>query len=457
MKIQKWLFTSLFVLLASCAQIEHRDLQTESNWLANNWQAETQAGGVQFWQESFHAPELGSLIAEGLEGNPLLAMQKARAEQARYLAVVQGARRLPELDLGISNARSERNDSLSQSAQMDIGLAWELDLWGSLSHASRAALLRSQVSQLELDAARLSLKANIIRQWLLAISGQQQYRLSEQRFQNLADQLTSLESSYKLGLGKALDLHLARNNVANEKARLAANRQNYLQQLRQLEILLGRYPSADIDLPADFPELNRQVAAGLPAELLLRRPDVHAAWQDYLAAISEASADRARRFPSLRLTGSYGNSSDEISQLLDAGERFWSLFGSLTAPLFNAGRLKAAELEARAAADVRLQGWRMTLLDALAEVENALSAEDDLKTELVAREKAVAEASLAEQVAQEQYRSGLAGYLAVLEAQRRAFDARNTLITTRYRLLRNRVDLHLALGGEFHQTHSAAQ
>ena len=218
--------------------------------------------------------------------------------------------------------------------------------------------------------------------------------------------------------------------------------------LRQLEILLGRYPAAQLVLPAGLPELDGPVAAGLPSEVLTRRPDLAAAERRVAAAGARVAEARAALYPQLRLTGSAGTSSDQVADLLDGDFSVWSFAGSLLQPLFQGGRLRAGVDLAAAGADEALAAYASAVLRALGEVETALAAEKGLAEQETALAAAALQAEAARRLAEERYETGLGEYLVVLESQRGALDTASRRLEVQRRRLVARVDLYLALGGD---------
>ncbi len=412
---------------------------------------------VTAWQKEFADPALASLIEEAVGNNFDLRSAAARVSAARASAIVSGADRIPQVSASLSASRAKRAtvvggtviSGISNYFQSGIEIRWEADLWGRLSHQARAAALELAASEADYRAARLSLAASISRSWFNAIEARQQVELSRQTVANYQRALESTRESYRAGLNSALDLRLARSNLATAKSQLAGQQIRLDEQLRTLQTLLGRYPSQQLNLADDLPELLRPVPAGLPSELLARRPDLIAAENRLRAADERASQAAKNRLPRIQLTASGGTSSDQLNNLLDGDRLIWSLVGGITAPLFQGGRLKANQQLAQANADQAMNQYAQTLLNAFREVETALAAAPLLETQQQALQTAAEEARESERLAAEQYRAGLVDITTWLEAQRRLFNARSTLLQIRNQRLQSRIDLHLALGGDF--------
>jgi outer membrane protein TolC len=189
------------------------------------------------------------------------------------------------------------------------------------------------------------------------------------------------------------------------------------------------------------------VPAGLPSELLSRRPDIRAAAGRVMAADARLMESRRSLLPAINLTGNYGRASSELDDLLDNSFDVWSLVGGLTAPLFQGGRLRANVDRTRAALEERLAVYRETVLTAFREVESALAGEGYLRDQLAALRTSAEESNGARQLAEERYERGLVDIITVLESQRRAFTSNSAVITAENLLLQNRLSLYLSLGG----------
>ena len=265
------------------------------------------------------------------------------------------------------------------------------------------------------------------------------YRLSSER----------IRERYDRGLRPSLDLRLTLSNLAVAEALLHQRRRQLDAMRRQLELLLGRYPAATVELSRELPPAPPRIPVGLPAELVGRRPDLAAAERRLAASASRLAASRAALYPHIGLTASGGRSSDELNDLLDGDFSVWNLVGNLTLPLFQGGRLRAAVDLAKAGSEQALAIYASSALKAYAEVESTLAAEGFLVQQEQALQEAARQARAARGLAQDRYDTGLTDLITVLESQRRAFEAESQLLAVRRQRLEARIDLHLALGGGF--------
>ncbi len=440
----------LALLLAGCGSTAPRTEmlppELPEQWQSADVQSAEPAPG---WLQALNDEALEALVQEGLSGSYSLAEQRALVRQAEQSLVIAGAPLYPELDLDFDADRSGSGSGNAASGfDAGVSLEWELDLWGKLSDSERQANLTLAARQAELESARLGLVSDLALAWFELQAVEQRLALFSRRLSNLEQNLEIIESGYRLGLGSALDVYLARNDVQSEQARVEAQRQLRIEAVQALQLLLGRYPDGRWTAMAALPVLDAPLPAGVPGTLLRRRPDLASAWMELLAADAARAVAHKERFPGFSISASLGDSASRLPDLL-SGSLAWSLAGGLTQPLFNAGRLKAAEAQAQARVEELEQQYLGLVFSAFAEVETTLSRAGALQQQYEQYLQAERTALLAEELSFAQYRKGLVEYSTVLEAQRRSLDAQSTVIGLRADLLTNRVALYRALGGDF--------
>jgi multidrug efflux system outer membrane protein len=428
-----------------------------AQWSAYDAATSSAALSDRGWLADFGDAKLESLVTEALTTNHDLAATAARLAAAREQAHIAGAARLPEISLGLNAARSKRAPSgLSASSAravtsygLDASLNWEADVWGRIRAGSLAAAKDFEAAQADLRAARLSLAAEVARDWFLLVETQAQERLALRTVASFQQSLEVVEDRYRAGLATALDLHLARENAATAEGNLAGRRLERDAAARILEVLLGRFPASEIAVTPFPPRLNRAVPAGLPSDLLARRPDLVASEKRLAASGWRVTEARQARLPSLTLTATGGTASDSLRNLLDWDYLIWSIVSGLTQPLFTGGRLSAEQALAEARDREALEFYAQTVLNALREVESSLAAETYLFEQERALANAAAEAGQASDLALERYGRGLTDMVTLLVAQRQAFNTESAHLRTARERLVNRVNLYLALGGDF--------
>ena len=406
---------------------------------------------------------LASYVSEALEQNHDLQVAATRVDAAVAQARIAGAALLPSLNAPLDGARRRQNfigfpipaasnevlSSMTSTYGASLSASWELDLWGRLRAGKSAAAADLQASLADMEAARLSLIAQTTRAFFAALESTGQVRLSESTVENLRLASEQIRERYTRGLRPSLDLRLALSNEATAAAVLQQRLRARDAALRQLELLLGRYPAATIPTGELLPSLPPAVPVGLPADLISRRPDLIAAERRLAAAGARVTEARRALYPRLSLTASGGRSSSELKDLLDGDFAVWNLVSNLTQPLFQGGRIRAGIDLAGATTEQAMIRFVQSALRAFGEVEAALAAEHYLARQELSLRSAAAEAGAGHTLASERYAQGLADMITLLEAQRRAFAADSQLLLVRRQRIDARIDLHLALGGDF--------
>ncbi len=429
-----------------------------------NWQAgEGQAGGiVDKWWTGFGDTNLVLLIDEAIQENPDLKAMNARVGAVVEQSRIAGAALLPTVDLQGGASRQQQVfvglpipgaagplKTRSTSYNLSLISSWELDLWGRIRAGKQAALADYLAATDELRGARLSLVAQTVRAWFQLAEANRQLGLAEATVNSFNSSAARVRERYDEGLRSSLDLRLALNAEANAGALRALRKSEHQTAQRQLESLLGRYPAGSFDRAQMLPALAESVPAGIPSEMLDRRPDLQAAEWRLNAARLRVDEAKAALFPRISLTASGGRTSNELDDLLSHDFGVWSIGANFVQPLFNGGRLRSNVRLNRARVTEAVENYRSTLLKAFREVETALANEALLHSREQELNEAAKQARAAEKLAVDRYESGLESFLAVLESQRRSLDADSLVISVRRQRLDNRVALHLALGGGF--------
>jgi len=411
------------------------------------------------WVADFKDDSLETLITEALEHNYNLQAAAARVEAAHASFQSANAGWKPTLNLSQNDSRTKTvfnpfagtlQSRYINRFDLGVNLSWELDVWGRLRSQSRAALADLEAAETVYMSAYLSLAANTAGAWFNLVESELQVRLNEETLESFEANLQVVEESFRRGIpNRALDVRLTRANVESARSNLALRKRQRDAAKRALETILGRYPSAEMEVTSDLPSLENTVPTGLPSELLLRRPDILTAERQLAAATERLKASKRSLLPSIRLTSSAGTTSNELADLLDPERLAMSLAGSLSQPLYQGGRLRANIRLSDARVKEAMAQFSQTVLTAFQEVETLLAAENFLLEQETALRVSTTESIEAETLAKEQYERGLVDIITVLESERRAFNARSSLLNLSNLRLQNRLDLYLALGGHF--------
>lgn len=414
------------------------------------------------WWDSFPGQEPRALVAEALAHNHSLAAATARLDAAAAEARIAGADRLPQLSAGGTASRAQQIfvglpipgrtgplTSRSDSYGVSLDVAWEVDLWGRLRAHDSAAAADYAASAADWEGARLSLAGQTLKAYFAAIESARSRELAEQVLASHDRTVEAVGDRYREGVRPSIDLRLAMVDQASARVSLEQARLAHDRAVRALELLLGRYPGAELAAPEELPVVAATVPDDLTADLLTRRPDLVAAERRAAAAGRRVSESKRALLPQIRLTGSAGRSSDDPVDLTDADFSVWRIAASLLQPLFQGGRLRANVSRTSAAEDAALADWAQAALRACGEAESAIAADRSLAAQEEAAADAAEQAGQALSLARSRYESGLDGILTLLSAQRSDAAARARLLQLRRLRLEARVDLHLALGGGF--------
>ena len=400
------------------------------------------------WLATFSDAQLESLVAEAMQYNADLRVAAARAEQAAAYVRAAGGELYPAVTaLGRGGGEMSGDDSGLQGGL--VSASWELDLWGRVRYAKRSAEEQYASTEADYVYARQSLAALVAKSWFLATESAMQRQLLTEAVDATTKLVDFSERRLKVGIGNELDVISARVTLQTYRDSLRQVQLANEQSLRALELLIGRYPGADIVVPGEFRELGSVVPAGLPSELLERRPDVRAAEQRVAAAFSRVKEAQAARLPKISITGSVSDITSELFVLQDRENPVWSVGGQILAPLFTGGALKA-QVEIRTAEQKQaVAQYVQTALKAFGDVENAMSSELALRQRESILTAAAADAGRALELAQTRYRVGSGDLRSVQQQQVAYLSSKMNLLRVQSEQRVQRVNLHLALGGNF--------
>jgi len=400
------------------------------------------------WLATFADSRLDSLVAEAIAGNPDLRIAAARVERAAGYAKQAGATLYPQVNL-IGKDSFKNADDSSGLTGGGFYATWEIDLWGRVRAQAAAGSAQFEAAEKDAGYARQSIAALVARSWFLAIEARRQRELAQGMLASSEKLAQLARERARIGLGDEYEVRLAQAGMQGYRDSVLQLQLAEQQAARAIETLVGRYPSAALDLVPQFPGFPGEVPVGLPSELLERRLDVAAAERRVASAFYLVGEAEAARLPRIALTASYSSVSSDLVVLKERENPAWALGGSLTAPIFLGGALKAQ-------ADIRTAEQKAAVADygrvgaaAFAEVENALSAGFNLAERVRVLEASVAENDRALELAQARFRVGTVDQRAVQQQMLAASAARAALTRAQGERLVQRVNLHLALGGGF--------
>ncbi|WAJ69271.1 efflux transporter outer membrane subunit [Catenovulum adriaticum] len=394
--------------------------------------------------------QLNQLIETAIANNQNIRIKQLDVDKAKLNLQRAGAVFWPDLDFSLQASRGKSASDAAISNQVSAGLSasYEIDLWGKLSDAQKAAQYNYQNTIVQLEQAQLDLITSVSSVWLQMLASVQFIDITEQKLKNLQGNLDIIENGYRAGLNSALDVYLTRNNLEAEKSNLAKQKATLAQQSRQLSLLLGHSPKQGLEVGDDFPEVDFSLLKGIPSSLIKQRPDVQSAWLNILMSNANLAISHKDRFPSFRLAADVDDRQSSLSDLFSQGIA-WSLSASVLQPIFDAGRLKTLEAQAEIELSQSELSYVQTIYQALDDIEGGLNQFASLERQLSYSETSRDNAILAEQLAFEQYQRGITDYTDYLSTQRTAFNAKNQVVELKRQIITNQIMLHQALGGDF--------
>ncbi len=461
------LITAAICLLVSGCMVgpNYKRQQTTANtapgyiYAGRHSQDSNDVAGAGRWWERFGDPTTTQLVSQALENNYDLQAAAARVLQAQALLVETRGRKLPDVSYNFNRNRNKtsfnfdggRFSNLSTTFSQDFTISYIVDLFGKLKRGERAAwadLLAAKANEQALVNAVIS---NVVKARADISTIQRRLAITQDDTENWQRNLEIIERRYSRGLVGPLDVRLARENLARSKAAEIVIELSLIRAQNAMDVLLGRRPGSSEQLPQTLPELPdlTPIPVGVPALLLDRRPDVMAAELALEASNERIGVSIAQLYPDLTLTGTWGRSADRWRDIWKDETEIYSAVLRLVQPIFKGGQLKARVDSAKARYAELAANYAGTVLTALREVEDALVREQLLQRRLRALQARFNEAVAAEKLAGQRYLRGVERLITVLETERRRRIAEDQLNNIKGELWTSRVDLFLALGGDW--------
>lgn len=415
-----------------------------------------QAAAEQGWKQFFHDPALQQLIQVALENNRDLRVAALNIDAYAAQYRIQRADLFPAVSATGSGSRQrlparasttgEASISSSYSATLGIS-SYELDLFGRVRSLSEQALQSYFATEEARRSTQISLVASVANAYLTWQADKELLKLTQDTLATYEQSLQLTTRSADVGVASALDLSQARTAVENARVQLARYTRQVAQDENSLTLLLGTGLPANLTTRPLSDDLLSEVPAGLPSDLLQRRPDILQAERNLLAANANIGAARAAFFPSISLTANAGTLSPDLSGLFKGGSGTWTFAPQINLPIFNAGSLRASLDYAKIQKDINVANYEKAIQTAFQEVSDGLAARRTYNEQLQAQTAYVASNQDYYRLAERRYRIGVDSNLTFLDAQRQLFSAQQSLITDRLAQLTSEVNLYKALGG----------
>ncbi|WP_296263287.1 AdeC/AdeK/OprM family multidrug efflux complex outer membrane factor [Pseudomonas sp. UBA6562] len=419
------------------------------------------AAAEQGWRQFFTDPALQQLIQTSLENNRDLRVAALNIDAYRAQYRIQRADLLPAVSADGAGTRQRLPADLSTTGQSAISSqysatlgvsAYELDLFGRVRSLSEQALETYLSSEEARRSTQIALVASVANAYYAWQADQAQLRLTQDTLKAYEQSLSLTQRASDVGVSSALDLSQARTAVEGARVKLAQYQRLVAQDVNSLAVLIGTGIPNNLPEPLklDADQLS-EVPAGLPSDLLQRRPDIQEAEHLLKAANANIGAARAAFFPRISLTANAGTLSPDMGGLFSGGSGTWLFQPQISLPIFNGGALRASLDYAKIQKDINVARYEKTIQTAFQEVADGLTARKTYKEQLQAQRDLVAANQDYYRLAERRYRIGIDSNLTFLDAQRSLFSVQQALITDRLSQLTSEVNLYKALGGGWYE------
>jgi outer membrane protein, multidrug efflux system len=406
------------------------------------------------WRDFFVDARLEELIARALDNNRDLRVAILNVERARAQYRVQRADRLPTVGIDVAATRSGGDaPPAPESYSADVGVGFELDLFGRVRSLGAAALQQFLATEEARRSTQLALIAEVANVYLTLSADQELQRIAERTFESQSASFRLTEQRLRLGAVSRLEVSQLRTLVESARADAARYAGQVARDRAALALLVGG-PIEPALLPDRFsPDVSglQALPAGLPSDVLLRRPDVLQAERQLRAANANIGAARAAFFPSIQLTAGAGSASGDLSSLFSSGSFGWSFIPRISLPIFEGGRLRAQQQVATVDRDIALAQYERAIQAGFRDVAEALALSRTLADQREAQQALLGAATQARDLSDARYQAGQDSYLNVLDAERALNAAQQAQVTTELAAQSNRVTLYKALGGGWYE------
>ena len=419
--------------------------------------AATDTANTQWWKQ-FNDPVLDALIVEALAHNLNVKVAAANVEQAAALFTQSRSELFPQIGYGLTGQRTETGAGGSSRVsavvpnsytayQAALSVSWEVDLWGRIRRLSESA----RANALATDEARrgviLSLVAAVATNYLQLRGLDEQLGIAKQTLDTYSESVRLFELQFKYGQVSQMNVAQAQSQYETAAAQIPAIESQIAQTQNALSVLVGRNPGAIPRGKAIGEFTLPSVPAGIPSALLTQRPDLMQAEQTLIAANAQIGAAKALYFPTISLTGTFGSASTELSNLFQGPSRLWTYGGQIAGPIFTFGAVSGQVAQAEAGQQAALLGYRYSIQNAFADVDNALVANQKLQEQVAAQGRLVTALQDYARLAKLQYDAGYSPYSTVLQAEQTLFPAELQLASLRATAYVSAATIYKAMGG----------
>ncbi|UES54993.1 efflux transporter outer membrane subunit [Roseibium aggregatum] len=442
-------------LLGACSvgpDYQRPDVSVPGKW--RNTTGETPASVPQLanWWTQLGDAQLNSLISLAVQNNLDVRTAKAKVREARASYKQASSSLFPSLDgaAGVTRSKSSGSDSVGTLWNGGFDAAWEIDIFGANRRAKEAAKYGLDAAEEELRASLLTLIGDLATNYVEARGFQQRLKLAQDTAKSQQSSADLIRKRFQAGSSSGLDVANAEGQAASTEANIPALKTALAASMHRLSVLTGQQPTALTDrllASSRIPTPKLPIPVGIPASILLTRPDVRLAERQLAEATAKIGQATAARYPSVSLTGSIGTAAADIGDLGKNSSISWAFGPSLSVPIFNAGKLAAGVEIAEAQRDQYFLAYQASVLTALEDVENALVGFTQERKRVASQRRSAESYKSAAELSRSLYQTGAASFLDALDAERSTYSAEDTLIQSRVRLTTYYIALQKALGG----------
>lgn len=444
---------SLLIISCSNTKISSKKSIEAAVEVPDMWASITLKHGnkTEKWLESFNDPLMLKLIEEAKKNNLDIQLAAVNMEKAWLLAKQSAVALEPVANVSLANTSSGQinNSAVSQNYNLGVTASWELDVWGRIRSGVSAAKASAQAAEADYIYAQHSISANIAKAYLKAVEANLQIEISKMNLSILRDIMRIVKVKYDNGLVSGQDMALTRTNLAVAKDNLIALEGSKRDALRSLELLLGRYPNAEIDVAKKLPDLPLAPPAGIPSEVLERRPDIVAAERRVASAFSATEQVKAAGLPKFSLTSTVSGSSKSLSNILNPVNVVWQLGANILAPLLDGGKSEADIEIATVEQKQAITNYVKTAISAFFEVESNLDLGVVLKNREIALKEVLNQSDKTYKIAKLRYKEGEIDLFDTLSIQQQTISAESNLLSMKRTQLEQRINMYLSLGGSW--------
>ena len=442
-------------------------------WLAENIEFSEQSTIPKDWWNIFQDENLNVIMNEFLDNNYDLKIALLSLQASKSLSIINKSNLLPDLSLGLGNSIMQINNKGTQFEDIEISLPngeiieftetdinenhklnlssqWEIDLWGKISSNNLSIDKTLKAHQNDFDFLKFSLISQAIKIYFNVVELNEQVNLDNSSVIANQDVFNIVKEKYNKGIGASLlDYRLAKSNLLISQASLERRKMTLDSYKRQLEALIGRYPTGNVLISSSLSNYLPVIPGNLPSDIIKNRPDIISSFNKIESAELDLYHANKMKYPSFNLTSSIGTSSGELKDILNGDALVWGLGSNILLPIFQNRKLKANEDLAGSIYEKAKVEYYDTLLKAFSEIENKLAVSQMLDSQVLLLIEALSEVEKTYELAKDRYNKGLIDLITVIDSQKRMFDTRSQMIVARKALIENRIDLLICLGGDF--------